>query len=316
MEQVRELEKLTEHIVSGKYLTKKLSIDWKTIQEWIALGLRAYTIDALDVKNGQPVDTYSLGKNPEKSIRSLVFEKADIEKFVISHPEARSVDKLQGIEFPADDLEDDQALSISSMGKYKAIRALMIQIQNIRNGSLSSNRDVLKERALEEELYLLGRHYEDETGTDLLHSFEFLYADTSGVLQNSEITEQDYVFKKTGPTWTIVYEGRAFNGLRGNGFAYIALLVSNPYKTFHTRELDHEINGIQPEHCSGNVSQAKIGFASEKGADFGKKDNKLAEWVSEKRGKPTADHKDMIDGKCVTDLGEHYRFLHKELERS
>lgn len=59
--------------------------------------------------------------------------------------------------------------------------------------------------------------------------------------------ENRYIFKQTGPTWRIVYEGRLLDGLQGKGFPYLHYLVQRPLKKFHVRELDIAIYGSNPE---------------------------------------------------------------------
>lgn len=52
-----------------------------------------------------------------------------------------------------------------------------------------------------------------------------------------ESSECQYAFKKTGPTWSITYEGKVLSGLKGNGFEHIHYLIQHPRKVYTTNEL-------------------------------------------------------------------------------
>ncbi len=66
------------------------------------------------------------------------------------------------------------------------------------------------------------------------------------ILDKACIEESRYAFFAEGPTWTIIYNGKALRGLRGGGFRYIHYLVKNPRQQYHTNGLN-EIDG-KPEN--------------------------------------------------------------------
>ena len=59
------------------------------------------------------------------------------------------------------------------------------------------------------------------------------YAITSG-----KRNEAEYAIFREGNTWTLIFEGKAFRGLRPSGFAYIEYMLNQPGKFFTHSELE------------------------------------------------------------------------------
>jgi hypothetical protein len=64
--------------------------------------------------------------------------------------------------------------------------------------------------------------------------------------QGRSTKEAEYVFRKIGPTWEIVFETKRTPGLTDTGWIYIHYLVANPRKKFTSIQLS-ALDGINPE---------------------------------------------------------------------
>ena len=64
------------------------------------------------------------------------------------------------------------------------------------------------------------------------------------ILDKKLLKDAKYAFYAEGPTWTIIFNGKALRGLKGNGFRYIQYLVMNPKKHCYTVDLSN-IDGMQ-----------------------------------------------------------------------
>jgi hypothetical protein len=73
-------------------------------------------------------------------------------------------------------------------------------------------------------------------------------AQVHAILDKAKVQEVKYEFFAEGPTWTIIFNGKALRGLRGSGFRYLEFLVKNQRKQYHTNQLN-EIDA-KPENTS------------------------------------------------------------------
>jgi hypothetical protein len=70
------------------------------------------------------------------------------------------------------------------------------------------------------------------------------------ILDKASVTESRYAIFPEGPTWTVIYNGNALRGLKGNGYLYIQYLVKNPGQQYHTSDIN-KLDGIieNPRTC-------------------------------------------------------------------
>ncbi len=113
-----------------------------------------------------------------------------------------------------------------------------------------------------------------------------------------ELSSQ-YVFRKTGPTWTIVYKGKELNGLKGKGFQFIHYLVLHERKGFYTNDLAKEVEKVHPDMLREFSRLQEVGSDS----------NNI-------KGKNHIDHRSMIDDKYEKDLKEQRDYLAQELRKA
>jgi hypothetical protein len=69
-----------------------------------------------------------------------------------------------------------------------------------------------------------------------------------------------YVFRKTGPSWEIIFEGRKISGLQGKGFKCLHYLVSRPGSDFSVLDLNQLDGNI---NFNGNT-KSRAAFSEEK----------------------------------------------------
>jgi hypothetical protein len=94
----------------------------------------------------------------------------------------------------------------------------------------------------------------------------------------------DFEFRKTGPTWEIVYEGKKTSGLRQRGFSYIHYLVSHSGKDFDTNELAKAVDGIELEYTViGSSTEIKNGDNLRDVADGKTRADLTKEWARLRR---------------------------------
>lgn len=78
----------------------------------------------------------------------------------------------------------------------------------------------------------------------------FAKQDHSTVTDETEITDADhvsgvqYVFRKSGPGWMMVFNGNSIGPLRQIGYAYFHYCIRNHQKEFTPLELEQAVNGI------------------------------------------------------------------------
>lgn len=147
--------------------------------------------------------------------------------------------------------------------------------------------------------------YERETSNDVKHANGKKSADQLQPSQklDSGIDKYSFVFRKTGPTWTIIYEGTELHGLSGKGFTYIHYLVMQKEKIFHTDELSKEVEGTQLYYP---VIDSTESYSDLCGCNNGYK----------KKGKRYTGCNDLIYGKSETELRKHWLFLQKEVSEA
>jgi hypothetical protein len=63
-------------------------------------------------------------------------------------------------------------------------------------------------------------------------------AQVHAILGKEKVQEAKYEFFAEGPTWTIIFNGKALRGLRGSGFRYLLFLVKNQRRQYHTNQLN------------------------------------------------------------------------------
>ena len=63
-------------------------------------------------------------------------------------------------------------------------------------------------------------------------------AQVHAILDKAKVQEAKYEFFAEGPTWTIIFNGKALRGLRGSGFRYLLFLVKNQRRQYHTNQLN------------------------------------------------------------------------------
>ena len=96
-----------------------------------------------------------------------------------------------------------------------------------------------------------------------------------------DLTNHHYLFRKEGPTWKIVFEGRPLKGLKGKGFLYIHFLVSNSPGVYRVADLA-DLDPAKPD--TGDLSN-----------------------------KSSFSHQDIHDSKARHDYREKYKELQEEL---
>ena len=76
----------------------------------------------------------------------------------------------------------------------------------------------------------------------LMPLMEWRYFKTSDILElekkNEASPNPQFALLKEGKTWRMIYDGNPFAGLKGKGFSYIGVLVSNSGKEFSSDELE------------------------------------------------------------------------------
>jgi hypothetical protein len=121
-------------------------------------------------------------------------------------------------------------------------------------------------------------------------------------IDKNEISEKQYIFQQTGPTWHIKYDGNDLFGLKGKGFGYIHFLVKHKPKEYHTDELAIEVDKISDPDILDKLKQYP-----NKRTDNNDYDNKK---------KKSADHRDMVDGKSKIEIKEHWKYLKQEHDKA
>jgi hypothetical protein len=111
-----------------------------------------------------------------------------------------------------------------------------------------------------------------------------------------EVSEEQYIFQQTGPTWHIRYEGKDLIGLKGKGFQCIYYLVLNEEKVYHTNELEFE---AQADKFEGDTQSFSYRDSDDK-----------------KTEKKQADHRDLIDGKSLSEIKNEYYSLKQDLRKA
>lgn len=116
----------------------------------------------------------------------------------------------------------------------------------------------------------------------------------------NEHTKSQYIFKRTGPTWSITYNDKQLDGLRGTGFQYIYYLIQNPAKPFHTNELA----GIDATPVSKELSQRRK-------LEFGK-----SQQEGQFKKNATTDNVSKIEEKQVAELKKESNRLAQEKRKA
>ncbi|MEW6290963.1 MAG: hypothetical protein AB1545_14025 [Thermodesulfobacteriota bacterium] len=81
--------------------------------------------------------------------------------------------------------------------------------------------------------------------------------------------EAEYAFFKEGDTWTIIFEGKSFRGLRGLGYEYIHYMINRPGESFSHFELDRITNGflVVHQYISSNNNDINEEYTKEEPED-------------------------------------------------
>jgi hypothetical protein len=103
------------------------------------------------------------------------------------------------------------------------------------------------------------------------------------------------IFRQTGPTWELTYQGKPLKGLKGKGFKYIHFLVKNIEAEYHTNQLAEEVEGICPDSLVGTSDH---------------------KYNDKKADKNHVDHRDMVYGKSKKELQKSWKDLKKELKKA
>lgn len=154
--------------------------------------------------------------------------------------------------------------------------------------------EVAPKVAFSEEWYFCERFPGEKLPEGILKAFSvsLFPADSAAEIQ------QKNVFRKEGPTWTIVYEGIKLRGLRGKGLEEIHYLIIHREKIFHTDELARQVDGQMPE------------------MPYQEYDQRSDDTSRESQEKDFVDHRDIIFGESVEKMKEHYYYLKQEIREA
>lgn len=116
---------------------------------------------------------------------------------------------------------------------------------------------------------------------------------------DQNIVTPAYVFRNEGPSWTIIYEGITFRGLKGKGLEIIHYLVRHKGKDFRTSDLSKEFDKT-------TVAEEKKFATDESSSEDGRRFDEMK----------SQDVDDIIDDKTKTEVQDYRNRLFQELREA